>query len=141
MTIAPKFTAAAAVLAIAGSGAAVTQAATTVDRVDVKGAYAFMTADGLRVEFKTAQALPRKASGSIRAGAALDGQLPSSIGSSRRTTANCYGFIAKVKSTKIGSRHKLKVTARSTDGDVSDVATVKVIGKRAVGAARNRLGC
>jgi hypothetical protein len=141
MTITRRITAAAAVLAIAGSGAAASQAATTVDRVDVKGAYAFMTADGLVVEFKTAQALPRKASGSIRASAALDRQLPGSISSGRRRGASCYGFIAEAKNTKIGSKHKLKVTARGTDGDVSDTATVKVIGKRAAGAARKRLGC
>jgi hypothetical protein len=141
MTITRKITAAAAILAIAGSGAAVTQAATTVDSVVVKGGYVYMTADGLAVEFKTAQALPRKSSGSIRARASLDGQPPNSIASSRRTTANCYRFNTEVKNTKIGSQHKLKVTVRSTDSDVSDTATVKVISKRAAGAARSRLGC
>lgn len=141
MSFTRRITAAAAVLAIAGSGAAVSQAATTVDSVDVKGAYAFVSPDGLAVVFKTGEALPRKASGGIRAAAALDGQLPNSLGGSRGRKRNCYGFIAGPKDTKVGSKHKLTVSARGPSGDVTDTATVKVSSKRDADAERKRLGC
>jgi len=123
------------------SGAAAGQAATTVDSVSIKAAYAVNGTDGLLVVFKTEQALPRKSSGMIRAGGALDGQLPGSISTSgTHKSAHCYAFIGP-KTAKLGSEHKLTVNARGTDGDVSDTATVKVISKRASKAARKRLGC
>ena len=116
-------------------------AATTVDSVNVKAAYAVNGTDGLLVVFKTEQALPRKSNGTIRAGGALDGRLPGSISSSgTHRSAHCYGFIAR-KSAKLGSEHKLTVNARGTDGDVTDTATVKVLGKRSARAARKAMGC
>ena len=73
-------------------------------------------------------------------------------------SAHCYEFTAEVKngrivtrddvpdkSAKLGSEHKLTVTAFGDDGDrsndVSDVTTFKVIAKSARVAARERIGC
>ncbi len=118
-------------------------AATTVARIDVEGAYGFSNGDGLNVVFKTAEALPTRSGGGIRGSAVLDGKGPNSVGRLRssRKAAHCYIFFAKPKNAKVGSKHELTVNARSTDGDVSDAATVKVTSKRDADAARKRLGC
>ncbi len=154
MTIARKLTAAAAVLAIAGSGAAVSQAATTVDSVDIKGAAAYIVDQKtVQVVFRTQEALPRRASGMIRARGSLDGAPSSSLGTLRgsRKAANCYVFSAAVKNGKIvgpdakpatvGSSHKLKIEARGTEGTVSDTITVTLTKKPAGERPGKRLGC
>lgn len=155
LTTIASIAAAAAMLpaaAMAGS------APTTVQSVDITGAYASVITlpshqKAVQVVFRTAHALPRRSSGGIRAGAGLDDQPPGSIGSvraKRDERANCYTFVADVKNGKlvgsgksasIDSRHKLTVVARGTDGDVHDSLTVKMTSTRGAASARTRLGC
>jgi len=75
----------------------------------------------------------------------------SSVRAKRDEHANCYTFVAddvkdgklvgSGKSAAVGSRHKVTVVARGTDGDVHDSLTVKMTSTRGAASARKRLGC
>lgn len=149
----------AAAAALLPAGAMAGSAPTAVQSVDITGAYASVITlpshqKAVRVVFRTADALPRRSSGGLRAGAGLDDQPPGSISSVRAKRdehANCYAFIAddvkdgklvgSGKSASVGSRHKVTVVARGTDGDVHDSLTVKMTDARGAASARKRLGC
>lgn len=154
-------------LATLAAGAALVPAAmaatddgTTVDAVEIEGAYAFVdrfSTDPTRyaaVVFRTDEALPRRAKdGMIRAGGRLDGtgSSVSSVRGRRGKAADCYqipvrfqdGRIAGPdgRSAKIGSKHEheLEVSARGSAG--SDEVTVRLDRKRDGHRSGRRLGC
>ena len=142
--------------AVFSPSAAQAQAPTTVSSLDVVKAYAFVNRDlgdhktYAQVVFKTAGQLPRRFDGMIRAGAALDGT-GHSIGSVGGRKTRCYtalflitnGRIAgpKGKKAALGSKHTLKVTARGTNGDLSDTTTVTLRAKRAGDVSGKPLSC
>ena len=148
------------------SGAGMSQAATTAAGVDIRGAYAYddtLTSNHkeVRVVFRTSKALPRRGKSGVSATAGLDGPriaARSVVFPTKGASAHCYEFTAEIKngrivtrddvvdkSAKLGSKHKLTVTAFGNDGDrsndVSDVTTLKVIAKSARVEARERIGC
>jgi hypothetical protein len=145
---------AAAVLAPAG--AALAADSTTVDSVDIKGAYAYIEKNltphktYAAVVFKTSKKLPRRYDGMLRASGSLDGT-GHSIASVKGKNSRCYTFLAEIKDGKIrglngkranvGSKHTLVVSARGTDGDLTDHATVTLRKKRAGDASGKPLGC
>jgi hypothetical protein len=105
----------------------------------------------VRVVFRTAEPLPRRGDGAIRAGAAIDG-VNHSIGSAKRGTA-CYtaasvikgGSIATIrdnevvrKGAKIGRRFTLKVT--TSDGQTA-TKRLKLTRERRGDDHGKRLGC
>lgn len=123
----------AAAAAMLPAAAMADSAPTTVQSVDITGAYAYVVTlpshqKAVQVFFRTAHALPRRSSGGIRAGAGLDDNLPGSISSGRAKPdehASCYSFVAddvkngklvgSGKSASVGSRHKVTVVAHGTD--------------------------
>jgi hypothetical protein len=137
-TFASLAVAAAAVPATAAL--AQTHAPTTVPKVELKGAYAFVDAyppsnkPFAAVVFRTAHQLPRRFDGMIRAGGSLDGGHGGSVGSVRGAHAkagrHCYTFLVPMKdgrlrsaahrSVRAGTHHTLTVTARGPHGDVKD---------------------
>ncbi len=148
------------------SGPGMSQAATTADGVDIRGAYAYVDTltrnhKEVRVVFRTSKALPRRGKEGVSATAGLDGPrmaARSAVFPNKAASAHCYEFAAEVKngrivtrddvpdkSAKLGSKHTLTVTAFGNDGDrsndVSDVTTLKVIAKSARVEARERIGC
>jgi len=132
------------------------EASAAADDIQIKGAYAYVVnepgAKGVRVVFKTVDALPRRSSGGIRAGGSL-GPVTNgnSLGSLRGSKPkNCYVFTSATvsgrvggpggKRATVGSKHVL--TVRRSDGDhLSDTFTVKLIKKSNAARARARLGC
>jgi len=105
----------------------------------------------VRVVFKTAEPLPRRGDGAVRAGASIDG-VNHSLGSARRATS-CYtaasvikgGSIATLrdgevarKDAKIGRTYTVKVTTR--DGQ-SATERVKLTRERRGDDRGKRLGC
>ena len=89
-------------------------------------AYAFLEHDGattVTTVFRTAEALPRRADGSITARAALDGTSGSlaTIGHRPRSTRHCYVLRLRVRDGKlpggrsaaVGSRHTLTLAGGS----------------------------
>ena len=149
-----------AAMASATTAIAQTDSTTTVASLKVTKAYAYVEnnlGDGksyAAVVFKTANALPRRFDGMIRASGALDG-VGSSVGSVRGAhgkSANCYRIYATIKdgklpgvhtgtSGKLGSHHLLTVTARGTDGDLTSNARVTLTRKRAGDNSGKRIGC
>lgn len=159
-TITATLTALAAGAALVPAAMAQSDAVTTVDAVELEGAYAFVDRypPGAKryaaVVFRTAGALPRRFDGMLRAGGRLDGT-GSSVGSVRGRkgkAAHCYQILVKLqdgrvagpkgKRAKLGSKHALDVSARGTGGaDVSDSMTVKLTRKRVGDRSGKRLGC
>lgn len=152
------FAAAAALVPAAGAFAADT-APTTVPSLDIKGAYAYVDnsvnpgKSYAHVVFKTAGELPRRYDGMVRASGSLDGT-GHSVGGVRGKhglKAHCYSFLAEIKDGRIrglngkranlGSKHTLVVSARGTDGDLTDHTTVTLRRKRAGDASGKPLGC
>jgi hypothetical protein len=156
----PKFLPSLAILAatatVLAPSAAQAQAPTTVSSLDVVKAYAFVNRDlgdhktYAQVVFKTASELPRRYDGMIRASAALDGTAHS-LGSVGGRTTRCYTALFRIvdgriagphgKKASLGSKHTLKVTARGTNGDLSDTMTVTLRAKRAGDVSGKPLGC
>jgi len=130
---------------------------TTVPSVKVTKAYAYVDTKiqpgtkYVHVVFKTKDELPRRYDGMIRASGALD-QVGHSIGSVHGKASKCYGFYVKIvdgriatkhgASAKIGSKHKLVVTARGDGGkDLSGVISVTLRKAKAGDASGKPLGC
>jgi hypothetical protein len=143
----------------ASGATAQSDAPTTVSKVEITGAYAYRTSilgDGktyASVVFKTADQLPRRFDGMLRASAALDGTGHSiaSVRGRHGKAANCYtalfrimdGKIAgpKGKKASIGSKHAFKLTARGTNGDIGDTAAVTLRRQKAGDVSGRPLGC
>jgi hypothetical protein len=149
----------AATALVPAAGALAADAPTTVASLDVTKAYAYVDndlGDGktyASVVFKTAGELPRRFDGMIRAGASLDGT-GHSVGSVRGQhgkAAHCYTINVQIrngkivgpkgKRAKIGSKHTLVVTARGTDGDLSDSITVTLKKRQTGDRSGKPLGC
>ncbi|HMJ36252.1 MAG TPA: hypothetical protein VK501_20290 [Baekduia sp.] len=150
-----------ATLAPAGAATATAQsdAPTTVSSIEIVKAYAYKDTriqpgkTYAKVVFKTKGELPRRFDGMIRAGGALDdtGHSVSSIRGKHGKAAHCYAILAEIKdgkiaglkgkSGKLGTRHTLVVTARGTDGDVTDSIGVTLRKQRAGDASGKPLGC
>lgn len=138
----------AAAALVPAAGAVAQDAATTTPSIEITGAYAYVDnalGDGktyASVVFRTADPLPRRHDGMIRASGSLDGTAHS-LGSVRGKdgkTRNLYSFLVQIrngkiagtkgKSAKLGTRHTVVVFARGTNGDISDTATVTLRKKR-----------
>jgi hypothetical protein len=152
----PTITALAATAATFAPGAAQAQAPTTVSSLDVVKAYAFVNRNlpdhkvYAQVVFKTAHQLPRRFDGLIRAGGALDGT-GHSLGSVGGRKTRCYTALFRIvdgriagphgKKASLGSKHTLVVTARGTNGDLSDSMSVTLRAQRAGDVSGKPLGC
>jgi hypothetical protein len=156
----PKFKSLAALATIAvlaPAAGAVAQDATTTPSLKVKGAYAYVEnnlgdkKDYIAVVFKTANVLPRRFDGMLRAGGALDGT-GHSIGSVKGKNSKCYTFYVRVLDGKIhgkdgkvsakrGTTHELTVSARGTEGDLTASKQVTIRAKRAGDSAGKPLAC
>jgi hypothetical protein len=139
----------AAAALVPATGAVAQDAGTTTPGVEITGAYAYVDnalGDGktyASVVFRTADPLPRRHDGMIRASGSLDGTAHS-LGSVRGKdgkASNLYTFLVQIrngkvagpkgKSAKLGSKHTVVVFARGTNGDISGTATVTLRKKRA----------
>ena len=146
-----------AVLAPATALAQEQAATTTVPSLKLKGAYAYVENNlgdkkhYIAVVFKTANVLPRRYDGMLRAGGALDGT-GNSIGSVKGKNSKCYTFYVRVLDGKVygkdgrvsaarGTKHKLTVSARGTDGDLNASRNVTIRAKRAGDASGKPLSC
>lgn len=145
----------AAVLAPAGAVAAGDDA-TTVPSLKIKGAYAYVEnslpgdKSYASVVVRTANVLPRRFDGMLRASGSLDGTAHS-LGSVKGRASRCYRFLAEIKDGRIrglkgrkahiGSRHTMIITARGTDGDLTASRTVTLRKKRAGDTSGRPLGC
>ncbi|WP_205697788.1 hypothetical protein [Conexibacter sp. SYSU D00693] len=142
----------------ATSALAQSDAPTTVESLEVVSAFAYVERDlpgpkdYVRVVVKTADELPRRFDGMIRAGGALDG-VQHSMGSVRTAAGKatrCYAFLAEIKDGKvrgtakkasIGSKHTVKVSARGTSGDLHDTISVTLRKERKGDGSGKALGC
>jgi hypothetical protein len=159
-----KFVTAIATLTAVAAGPATgamaqSDAPATVPSIKITKAYAFKTSglgDGktyAKVVFRTADELPRRFDGMIRAGGALDdtGHSVGSVRGRHGKAANCYTILARIqdgriagphgRKASIGSRHTLRVTARGTTDDISDTMSVTLRKQRAGDMSGKPLGC
>lgn len=155
----PSLTAIAAAAALVPATASLAaDAPTTVPGVEITKAYAYVDTsypdgkDYAAVVVRTKGELPRRADGMIRAGGSLDGVMHSlgSVKGAHGKARNCYMFLAEIKDGKIrgadtsarkGTKHKVVIAARGTEGDIKDSVSVKLRAMKAGDRSGKPLGC
>lgn len=145
-----------AAIAAGITGTAIAQNAEPVDQLEVTGAYLHLETIGkqkfVRLVFRTADDLPRRYDGALRAGAKIEG-VAHSIGTVKRGT-KCFSALSEIKGgsipalqdndvvrkgAKAGRRYSVEVFGR--DGQGSVTKRLKLRTERKGDAVGKPLGC